>query len=582
MSSLGIRNCSTVVFRPALGAIGTLGACLLVGSVASATPIQQPNGTYIPQSPDRTNQPNEASMQQVLDAEEGVGVIDVTTTVDSQYAPTNDPALNDVDVDAATTPETFKPQCDLTFEVFSRGGDSRNSFGWYNVTSSASPPGAAELIEVIECDDPVGFDSGAINFAQHPRWTGGEIAFYITSQATPGGWYNSCPTPAGHGSIFFSEAKYNTGLNDSGYTYVLIVDSKKEADSFYFGWEDNTYDPVYQSADWDFNDLLVRVTGIQCKGAGEPCDTGHFGRCAPGITSCENGELICKQLMPALGESCNAVDDDCNGFVDEGDLCEAGDVCDAGVCKPNCGSGELPCEVGGTVCDPSTGLCVDENCLGIICDAGQLCVEGDCKEACDGVACPYGQLCQIGRCVDPCDGVVCNAGYVCQGGACVLGCQCDKCDDGFTCDDVTTYMCLEDDCADVECAAGQHCIAGVCEDDCSGAVCPEGSECQGGDCVPVASGGTAGTGGTGPIDTGGAAGAGGGGADSNAAGAAAAGTSAGGATFADAPGPAPTSACACDVPRATTRADAAWLALGLVGLMGAIFRRSRRGRHRGV
>jgi hypothetical protein len=33
--------------------------------------------------------------------------------------------------DAATTPETFKPGCQLTFTVIGRGAGQKNSFGWY-------------------------------------------------------------------------------------------------------------------------------------------------------------------------------------------------------------------------------------------------------------------------------------------------------------------------------------------------------------------------------------------------------------------------------------------------------------------
>ncbi len=259
MPSQGNQHRQTLVLCAAAVGVG-----LLVTAAANATPVQQPDGTDIPKPPDRTDRPNEPSMQQVLDTAEGAGQIDVTTMVDSEYPPTNSAALNDVDVDAAATPQTFKPQCDLTFEVFSRGADSRNSFGWYNVTGSATEPTTSELIEMIGCSDPVGFTSGPVNFAEHPRWTGGDIGFYIASQVMEnGGWDSSCPTPSVHGSLFFSESKYNRGVDGTtDYKYVLIVDSKITPDSFYFGWEDSVY-----NADWDFNDLLVRVTGIQCKGA---------------------------------------------------------------------------------------------------------------------------------------------------------------------------------------------------------------------------------------------------------------------------------------------------------------------------
>ena len=49
---------------------------------------------------------------------------------------------------------------------------------------------------------------------------------------------------------------------------------------------------------------------------GEPCEVeGDWGSC-PGTRVCEGGELVCKGT-PAAAESCNGLDDDCDGAIDE-------------------------------------------------------------------------------------------------------------------------------------------------------------------------------------------------------------------------------------------------------------------------
>lgn len=58
----------------------------------------------------------------------------------------------DPSTDAAITPQTFRPQCNLTFTVLRRLTDYRNSFGWYNVTGEV--PTLDQLHEFIHCDDP--------------------------------------------------------------------------------------------------------------------------------------------------------------------------------------------------------------------------------------------------------------------------------------------------------------------------------------------------------------------------------------------------------------------------------------------
>jgi hypothetical protein len=168
-------------------------------------------------------------------------------------------------------------------------------------------------------------------------------------------------------------------------------------------------------------------------------------------------------------------------------------VCFRGNCVDQCGGGEFPCP-SGTECDSASGFCMDPLCVGITCDAGEVCRGGDCVGPCDGVTCPTGQTCQVGRCVDPCNGVSCDAGLVCDRGACVPSCTCRGCSEGADCNEATG-QCVDAGCQDMNCEAGLVCKSGACVDPCTGALCPGGAACSNGQCgEPVSGTGGSGSG----------------------------------------------------------------------------------------
>ena len=501
---------------------------ILVSALPAAAQVTQPNGLVIPR-----DSANGETQLYTLFSSRGEAI--------------------DFVADGRPEPATFSPLCEFTATFVLNQAGSQFGLAWYDVDPArATPPEGADLHVIVPAGAPVGTRVTSADIRSDPAYSGGLIGFALVG-----------------GQTHYSETRWNPVCTSCAppapWIMAVIYRSTTTPDAFYLAFEDGTVGntPVSFNNDGDYNDDVFFLEGLVCAGGGVDCDTGMPGLCGAGLTECNGGAIECRPTSAAGDEACNGVDDDCDGDVDDGDLCETDEVCDRGVCVGRC-MGEFGCAAGLACSDE--GLCVESACVDVECEAGEICRAGTCTGPCTGVTCPGDQLCRAGRCVDPCDGVTCDDGRVCDRGICRDRCDCEGCADGLACD-TGTGTCETSACVGVDCTSmpGTVCRDGACVDACAGAVCPRGQICEAAACVADPDfGADAGVadrdagvaldaGGT--TDAGGMDGGGSGGTDGGGRG-----------------GP-PSAGCGC---RATShdRGGAAWLAI-VVGLVLAIRRRRR-------
>ncbi len=249
--------------------------------------------------------------------------------------------------------------------------------------------------------------------------------------------------------------------------------------------------------------------GFGCADPNTECTAGQ-GACASGHLKCVSGGVQCVPDTASSVEACDGIDNNCNGQIDEGGVCNP-PVCNSGDTDscydgPDDTEGVGTCQGGTRTCSggawgPCTGQVLptpevcnnkDDDCDGNVdgaglCGAGATCTGGVClPDACNGEnsRCPTGFTCSAATCIGiPCPTSACGAGTVCQDNQCVDPCAGVTCGQGSAC---SGGVCLGGGCALTGCSDTSKpvCVNGTCvADPCAAANCPTGAFCRLGDCV---------------------------------------------------------------------------------------------------
>ncbi|MDI1452128.1 MopE-related protein [Polyangium sp. 6x1] len=213
-------------------------------------------------------------------------------------------------------------------------------------------PGATEVCDGVDndCDIPPNIDEGVKNTYYRDADGDGYGNLSQTTQAcsAPAGYVaNSTDCDDAYAHIKPGATEVCDGIDNNcagGIDEGVKITYYRDADNDGYGTTSPTMQACsapggYVANSTDCNDANASIKpgvaevcdGIDnnCNGSinegnpggGQSCNTGQSGVCAGGTTSCTLMGVSCYQNTQASAETCNGLDDDCDGSVDEGLCC---------------------------------------------------------------------------------------------------------------------------------------------------------------------------------------------------------------------------------------------------------------------
>ncbi len=199
------------------------------------------------------------------------------------------------------------------------------------------------------------------------------------------------------------------------------------------------------------------------------------------IIRCENRCFLCKdgkyeEPFFMQNESCDGKDNNCNGVIDEGEICQPYMICENGKCVEKPCSKNEDCPQGKICKNNSCSNCVDIT-DDSLCGTGKICInnsciDGDCHQDTDCFAgicinnkccadccrekkdCPEEKICKqqkCSECTDFIEDLSCGLGYICEDKKCIkgnchpsVGCLFGKICVNYNCCDPGPTCCNED------------------------------------------------------------------------------------------------------------------------------------------
>ena len=269
----------------------------------------------------------------------------------------------------------------------------------------------------------------------------------------------------------------------------------------------------------------ARALGFKTDCSNQLTADGKTFQCAGTRTCNESGLTPCQAADPGP-ETCDGVDNDCDGGTDDG-ACDDNNACTKDACDPSkaetdpgaaCSHTNIDaaCDADGSACTPDD-VCKDGACVvgpAKVCDDSNPCTDDTCnkEKGCrfthnnagcdDDNACTVGDICKAGGCVggapkactstDPCEVTKCDQAT----GKCTFSPKPAgaPCDDGDACTDkdaCKSGLCfgVAAACDDANSCTTDSCVAatgcqfktkvGACDD---GDQCTQGDACSGGFC----------------------------------------------------------------------------------------------------